>query len=75
MQVHLLKKGEEVPADLAARVEAAEKANNESVQKAAGDSVDAPSSPSTVEAPNTAPLKEKVNTINSTGLFIGLFGH
>ena len=57
----MLKKGEQVPADLAARVEAAEKANNESNQKAAGDSVDAPSSPSAVEVSSTAPLKEKVN--------------
>ena len=68
MQVNLLKKGEEVPADLAARVEASEKANNESFQKAAGDSVDAPSSPSAAEASSTAPLKEKVNTIIATGL-------
>ena len=58
-KVHLLKKGEVVPAELSARVEAAEKANNGSSQKAGGDAVDSPSSPSGEDS--SAPLKDKVN--------------
>ena len=57
-KVHLLKKGEDVPDELAARVEAAQKANNESSQKAAGDAGDSHSTPSD---DSSAPLKDKVN--------------
>ncbi len=63
VQVQLLKKGEEVPAELAAKVEAAQKANAEASEKAAaGDGADVPSSPAAEDASsNTAPLKDKVS--------------
>ena len=58
-----MKKGEEVPAELTAKLEAAEKVNEESAQKtAAAEEGSAPTSPPPGEegTVNTAAMKEKV---------------